>query len=38
MHFYNMNVLIFGALGWKMPNHAPKIRILGLFDALVAVT
>ena len=27
--FYNMNILIFGAFGWKMPIHSLKIGVLG---------
>jgi len=29
-----MNISIFGIFGWKMPIHAPKIRVLGQFDPL----
>jgi len=32
--FYNMNISIFGAFGWKMPIHAPKIVFFGQFDPL----
>jgi len=32
--FYNMNILIFGPFGWKMPIHAPKIGVFGQFDPL----
>jgi len=34
--FY-MNISIFDASGWKMPNHAPKIGGLGQFDPLNGV-
>jgi len=27
--YYNMNISIFDAFGWKMPIHAPKIGVLG---------
>jgi len=27
-----MNISIFDAFVWKMPNHAPKIEVLGQFD------
>jgi len=30
--FYNMNISIFDAFGWKMPIHAPKLGVLGQFD------
>jgi len=30
--FYNMNISIFDAFGWKMPIHAPKIGVFGQFD------
>ena len=30
--FYNMNISIFDAFGWKMRIHAPKIGVFGLFD------
>jgi len=30
--FYNMNVSIFGAFGWKTPTHSLKIGVLELFD------
>ena len=32
--FYNMNISIFGAFGWKIHIHAPKIWVLGQFDPL----
>jgi len=32
--FYNMNISIFGAFGWKMPIHAPRIGDFGQFDLL----
>jgi len=32
--FYNVNISIFGAFGWKMPIHAPKIEVFGQFDHL----
>jgi len=32
--FYNMNILIFGPFGWKMPIHAPKIGVFGQFYPL----
>jgi len=32
--FYNINVSMFGTLGWKTPIHAPKIGVLGQFDPL----
>jgi len=32
--FYNMNISIFWAFGWKMPIHAPKIGCFGQFDLL----
>jgi len=30
--FYNMNISLFGAFGWKMPIHVPKIGVFGQFD------
>jgi len=27
-----MNISIFGAFGWKMPIHAPKIAVYRQFD------
>jgi len=30
--FYNMNISIFDAFGWKMPIHTPKIGVFGQFD------
>jgi len=35
--FYNTNISIFDAFGWKMPIHAPKIGVLGQFDPLNGV-
>jgi len=32
--FYNINISIFDAFGWKMLIHAPKIEVLGQFDPL----
>jgi len=32
--FYNMNISIFDAFGWKMPTHTLKIGVLGQFDPL----
>jgi len=29
-----MNISIFGAFGWKMPIHDPKIWVFGQFDIL----
>jgi len=31
---YNINISIFGAFGWKMRIHVPKIGVLGQFDPL----
>jgi len=32
--FYNMNISVFGAFGWKTPIHANKIGVYGQFDPL----
>jgi len=32
--FYNMNISIFDAFGWKTPLHAYKIGVFGQFDPL----
>jgi len=35
--FYNINISIFDAFGWKMPIHAPKMGASGQFDPLNGV-
>jgi len=32
--FYNMNISIFGTIGWKIPIYAPKHGVLEQFDPL----
>jgi len=32
--FYNMNIVIFGTFGWKIPIHTPKIGVFGQFVPL----
>ena len=33
-NFDNMNISIFGTIGWTKPIYAPKIEVLGLFDPI----